>query len=89
MMEKSPNQSIPECINPELFLESDEDPLKNVFCPYYDKCLDIAIKEKWCQFTCKFCNYQKLHIVIRPDMLEMLGYWRLLNRIFFKRDYQI
>jgi hypothetical protein len=60
----------------------DEALLKNALCPYYDNCLDWALKENWRQFTCKDCDNQDYHIEIYPDAGEMRGYYRLLDRIF-------
>ena len=28
---------------------------KNVFCPYYRKCLDIASMDNWKHWSCKHC----------------------------------
>jgi len=73
---------IKESMNPEPFLVSNQDPLKNAFCPYYEECLGLAIEENWPQFTCRFCACNKLHVEIKPNALEIKGYYRLLNKIF-------
>ena len=73
---------VKEFLNPEPILESNQDPLKNAFCPYYEECLDLAIEEKWPQFTCRFCACNKFHLEMKPNAWEIKGYYRLLNKIF-------
>ncbi len=29
---------------------------RNVFCPHYDGCLDVAVKRGWADFTCTRCE---------------------------------
>ncbi len=31
---------------------------RNLFCMYYDKCLDLAIKKTWETWNCSSCNQQ-------------------------------
>ena len=82
MIAENLNQNNPDIVNPILFSAPDEDPSKNALCPHYDKCLDLAARENWPQFTCQACTFQKFHSKIKPDGHEMMGYYRLLHKIF-------
>jgi hypothetical protein len=68
--------------NPQPFLERQEAPLKNPFCPYYGECLNFAVKSLWPQFTCSECGFQNLHLHVNPDVYEVKAYYNLLARIF-------
>ncbi|MFZ5470311.1 MAG: hypothetical protein ACOZIN_12820 [Myxococcota bacterium] len=28
---------------------------RNVFCPFYDSCLDVAVRRGWSDWTCNHC----------------------------------
>ena len=85
MLPERLEQNILDIANPEPCSASDEDPLKNAFCPHYDQCLDLAFTENWPQFTCQACGFQNFHIEIEPNAGEKMGYYRLLSRVFFNR----
>jgi len=75
-----------DIVNPESCPASEEELLKNAFCPYYDRCLDLAVEENWSQFTCQGCGFQDSRIQIKPNAREMVGYYRLLSKIFVRRE---
>lgn len=40
-----------------------DDVERNVFCRFYDDCLDDAIKNSWSGFSCKYClAYEQIEI---------------------------
>lgn len=41
---------------------------RNLFCPHYPFCLDIAVANWWPRFTCDLCPHKKLDS--RPDIEE-------------------
>jgi len=40
---------------------------RNVYCPFYRKCLDVAVKEKWSSWDCLTCPsremVQSIHLI--------------------------
>ena len=40
---------------------------RNVFCPFYDRCLNHAVKESWEYWDCSDCQH-KLDQGARPEM---------------------
>ena len=86
MIAESINQNVQDTVNPEPFSEPDEDLFKNVLCPYYDQCLDLAAKENWPQFSCQACRFQNAYRKTEPNAHEMEGYYRLLSRVFMRKD---
>ncbi len=85
MLPERLEQNILEITNPTLCSASDEDPVKNAFCPHYDQCLDLAFTENWPQFTCQACGFQNVHLRMELNASEMMGSYRLLSSIFFNR----
>jgi hypothetical protein len=71
-------------MNPKKCPVSVENPFKNALCPFYDKCLEMALRQNWSQFSCQFCNFQNDHVKINVDMQDVIGCYRLLARIFKK-----
>jgi hypothetical protein len=86
MIAENAAQNILDSLNPEPCSASEEGPLKNALCPHYEQCLDLAVKENWPQFTCEACSFQNSRTQIRPNALEMKGYYSLLSRIFVRRE---
>jgi hypothetical protein len=86
MIAENAAQNILDSLNPEPCSASEEGPYKNALCPYYDQCLDLAVEENWPQFTCEACSFQNSHAQIKPNALEMMGYYSLLSRIFVRRE---
>jgi len=80
------DQNTHDTVNPEPFSGPDEDLFKNALCSHYDQCLDLAAKENWPQFSCQACKFQNSHIEIKPNAGEMTGYYRLLTRVFMRKD---
>ena len=67
---------------PQPFHEWQEVPLKNPFCPYYGRCLNLAVEASWPQFTCCECRFQTHQMPLNPDAYEVKAYYNLLARIF-------
>ena len=86
MKGRNPDRGIPDTGNPEPCLASDEGVLKNALCTHYDQCLDFALAEKWSQFTCQACRFQNARTEINPNAPEMMGYYRLLCKIFARKE---
>jgi hypothetical protein len=32
---------------------------RNIHCPHYDACLELACQKRWVTFTCRHCAYFK------------------------------
>jgi hypothetical protein len=47
---------LPSPINPEGARKQSVESLRNLFCQYYDNCLDEAVKQGWNSFTCVRCG---------------------------------
>jgi|GEM_PF-1099304 len=41
---------------------------RNLYCPHYPFCLDVAAANWWPRFTCKECVHK--HLDCRPDIEE-------------------
>jgi hypothetical protein len=41
---------------------------RNLYCPHYIFCLDIAVANWWPRFTCRYCTHKGLDA--RPDIEE-------------------
>jgi hypothetical protein len=39
---------------------------RNIFCPYYSKCLDRVVKRGWSSWHCHFCG-ERLNQGARPE----------------------
>lgn len=48
---------LPAPINPEGGRKHSVEMHRNLFCAYYDGCLDEAVKRGWNSFTCRECEY--------------------------------
>ena len=55
---------------------------RNVFCPFYKKCLDHAVLENKPDFDCSECQYYHLKVDVRETEFNLFGYWALLAAIF-------
>jgi len=44
---------------------------RNLDCPYYVFCLDIAAANMWADFTCALCIYRKTKRPTRIDELDL------------------
>lgn len=44
---------------------------RNLQCPYYIFCLDIAAANMWPDFTCDFCYYRKVKEDTRIEELDL------------------
>lgn len=56
--EARPNPvELPAPINPEGGRKQSVELHRNLFCTYYDGCLDEAVKKGWNSFTCLRCTY--------------------------------
>ena len=86
MIAESAAHNILNSLKPEPCPASEEDPLKNALCPYYAQCLDLAIEKQWPQFTCQACGFKNSCMKIRPNAREIMGCYRLLSRIFVRRQ---
>lgn len=86
MIAEGAAQNIPDSLNPEPCSASEEGLIKNALCPYYDRCLDLAVEENWPQFTCQACGFQNSHTQIKPNTRDMMGYYRLFSKIFVRRE---
>ncbi len=53
---------------------------RNVYCPHYTGCLDLAIIKNWFGFSCARCSWREVQET--PEVLYLGGYYRLLKRIF-------
>jgi hypothetical protein len=42
---------------------------RNFFCPFYHKCLDVAVEKDWPGFTCRKCGYRDQGVQADPDPL--------------------
>lgn len=40
--------------------------MRNIFCPYYNKCLDFSAKRNWQSWDCSQC----IHRLIQKPILE-------------------
>ncbi len=67
---------------PESFLPLEVEPLKNPFCPHYGECLDLAVKERWPQFTCYKCEFRNSKEPVIKNSRELEGYYQLLRKVF-------
>ena len=76
------NHSIHYHKQPESFLPMEVEPLKNPFCPHYGECLDLAIQEKWPQFTCSKCDFKNLQEPVENSFREVEGCYQLLKKVF-------
>jgi hypothetical protein len=41
---------------------------RNLFCPHYDDCLDVALLERWTSWTCAECTF----FAVRHEAAEIL-----------------
>jgi hypothetical protein len=41
---------------------------RNLFCPRYDDCLDVALMERWTSWTCSCCDF----FAVRNEVAEIL-----------------
>lgn len=56
--EARPNPvELPAPINPEGGRKQSVELHRNLFCSYYDGCLDEAVKKSWNSFTCIRCTF--------------------------------
>ena len=46
---------------------------RNVFCPHYDECLDLAIKKGWMAWHCHSCGERSNHAA-RPEPVLSINY---------------
>jgi len=37
---------------------------RNVFCPYYDECLDLAVEGRWRSWNCSQCYFESSREVV-------------------------
>jgi hypothetical protein len=44
---------------------------RNLQCPYYVFCLDIAAANLWADFTCEFCFYRKCKQATNIEELDL------------------
>lgn len=44
---------------------------RNLHCPYYVFCLDIAAANLWSDFTCELCLYRKVKEATRIEELDL------------------
>ena len=58
---------------------------RNLYCPYYDDCLSLAIKGNWLGFSCTECS-QKNTVSDEPE--DMVGVIALLAAIFYPEVYR-
>ena len=70
----------PPAIKPPQVVDS-EDFLRNVLCPYYNTCLDNAVKKILSGWDCSACMHKNTKEEI--DHSESLRCGRLLNKIFY------
>jgi len=42
---------------------------KNVFCPYYDNCLDHAVELHWEYWTCLHCQHKQKETFVQDALL--------------------
>ena len=40
---------------------------RNVWCPFYERCLDVAIAGEWASWHCAGCSYRSLESKPAPD----------------------
>ncbi len=57
---------LPEDSNP-----SSRPGARNLQCPYYIFCLDIAAANMWPDFTCDYCFYRKIKEDTRIEELDL------------------
>jgi hypothetical protein len=86
MITENAAQNFLDFVNPEPCSPSEKDPSKNALCPYYDQCLNLAVEENWAQFTCQGCVFKNSHVQIKPNACEMMGYYRLISKIFVRKE---
>ena len=43
---------------------------RNVFCPFYRKCLDHASKRHWERWSCFYCRHKNLHESIANETVS-------------------
>jgi hypothetical protein len=84
MIDKSINQNVIVIENLGPCKASHKGLSKNALCPYYENCIDWALKENWSQFTCGRCTFQDYRVKFYPDADEIKGFYRLLSRIFIE-----
>lgn len=46
---------------------------RNVFCPHYDECLDLAINRGWMSWHCDLCEERSNHAA-RPEPVLSVNY---------------
>jgi hypothetical protein len=56
---------LPSPINPEGNKKQAVESLRNLFCQYYDNCLDEAVKQGWNSFTCVRCGLYQ--VGLKPE----------------------
>ena len=42
---------------------------KNVFCPYYDNCLNHAVKLHWQRWSCMHCEHKQKQTFVQDALL--------------------
>ena len=42
---------------PKLVNDDEVERKRSLFCASYDRCLDVAIRQKWSSWTCEFCMH--------------------------------
>jgi hypothetical protein len=43
--------------------------LRNIFCPYYQGCLDLAVRNDWDDWTCAHCQLRNAEAA-KPDVKD-------------------
>ncbi|MBU0987965.1 MAG: hypothetical protein KKH68_12010 [Proteobacteria bacterium] len=47
---------------------------KNVFCPYYRKCLDYACEKSWEYFSCRDCTHRRTSEAVTVALFSPQNY---------------
>jgi len=54
---------------------------RNVLCPVYNSCLDLAADKKWRTFCCDKCVYQSQYLIPAPHELDIQPYLALIATV--------
>jgi hypothetical protein len=60
---------------------------KNVFCPYYNECLNHACKNKWKYWACRDCRYRRKREAVTATLVspqDYDGYYPLSPSLLIK-----
>ena len=83
-------------ISSEVAMKLDSNPLhkrgnRNIFCPYYEACLDRAVEQRWKYWNCSACPHKlkKQPLIDMPAIRDANPSYRLPPRIYQQVLYSV